>query len=72
MRGGQLAVVDGVAGYRSDDDDELAAGLRALHLIDRGACRQRIADCFSVERMVEGHLRVYEQQRAAASQGWGR
>ena len=65
-------VVDGVTGYLSDDDAELAAGLRALHLIARGACRQRIADCFSVERMVEGHLRVYEQQRAAASQGWGR
>ncbi len=56
-------VVDGVTGYLSDDDDELAAGVRALRLIERGACRQRIAEFFSVERMVEGHLRVYEQRR---------
>ena len=57
-------VVHGVTGYLSDDDDEMAAGLLALDRIDRDACRQRVADCFSIERMVEGHLRVYEQQRA--------
>jgi glycosyltransferase involved in cell wall biosynthesis len=56
-------VVHGVTGYLSDDDDELATGLRTVDRIDRDACRQRVADCFSIERMVEGHLRVYEQQR---------
>ena len=56
-------VVDGVTGYLSDDDDELAAGVRALPLIERESCRQRIAEFFSVERMVEGHLRIYEQRR---------
>lgn len=60
-------VVDGVTGYLSDDDDELAAGLRAVHRIDRAACRQRVADHFSAESMVAGHLTVYEAQRAAVA-----
>ena len=61
-------VVDGVTGFLSDDDDELADALRVVQRIDRGACRQRIADCFSAESMVAGHIRVYEQQRATATQ----
>jgi len=61
-------VLDGVTGFLSDDDDELAVRLREVHRIDRAACRQRVADCFSAESMVEGHLRVYEQQRAATTQ----
>ena len=62
-------VVDGVTGYLSDYNDELAARLHELHRIDRAACRQRVADCFSAESMVAGHLRVYEQQKAATAQG---
>jgi len=60
-------VVDGVTGFLSDDDDELAAGLRAVHRIDRAACRQRVADHFSAEIMVAGHVQVYEQQQAATT-----
>jgi len=61
-------VVDGVTGFLSDDDDDLAAALRTVHRIDRAACRQRVADHFSAESMVAGHLRVYEKQRAATTQ----
>jgi glycosyltransferase involved in cell wall biosynthesis len=60
-------VIDGVTGFLSDDDDELAAALRAVHRIDRAVCRQRVAEHFSAESMVAGHLQVYEQQRAATA-----
>ena len=60
-------VLDGVTGFLSDDDDELAARLREIHRIDRAACRRRVAEHFSAESMVAGHLRVYEQQRAATT-----
>jgi len=62
-------VVDGVTGFLSDDDDELAVRLHEVHRIDRAACRQRVVHHFSAESMVAGHLRVYEQQRAATTQG---
>ena len=60
-------VVDGVTGFLSDDDDELADRLRAVGRIDRAACRQRVADHFSAESMVAGHLRLYQQQRATTA-----
>lgn len=60
-------VVDGVTGFLSDDDDELAVRLREVERIDRAACRQRVADHFSAETMVAGHVQVYEQQRAATA-----
>ena len=61
-------VVDGVAGFLSDDDAVLAQRLREVHLLDRSACRQRVADHFSAESMVAGHLQVYAQQQAATAQ----
>jgi len=57
-------VEHGVTGYLTDDDADLAAGLRAAAQLDRAACRQHVADHFSVERMVAGHLLAYEQQIA--------
>jgi glycosyltransferase involved in cell wall biosynthesis len=57
-------VVDGATGYLSDDDDVLAAGLRDIGRIDRAACRERIAEWFSVERMVAGYVEVFEARRA--------
>ncbi len=60
-------VIDGVTGFLNDDDDVLAARLQEVHLISRVACRQRVADYFSAESMVAGHVRVYEQQRAATA-----
>jgi glycosyltransferase involved in cell wall biosynthesis len=57
-------VEHGVTGYLSDDDDVLADALRVIGRLDRGACRRHVAEHFSVERMVEGHLRAYEQRMA--------
>jgi glycosyltransferase involved in cell wall biosynthesis len=56
-------VEHGVTGYLGDTDDELIAGLRALERIDRGRCRESVHDKFSVERMVDGYVDVYERQR---------
>ena len=63
-RGAAPEIVEhGVTGFLSDDDDELAAALGSLDRIDRDACRARVAEWFSVERMVDGYVRVYEAQR---------
>jgi glycosyltransferase involved in cell wall biosynthesis len=51
-----------VTGYLSDDDAALADALQKVSRLDRAACRQRVVEFFSAERMVEGHVRVYEQQ----------
>jgi glycosyltransferase involved in cell wall biosynthesis len=60
-RGAAPEIVEhGVTGFLSEDDTELAEALRRVNRFDRAACRQRMAEWFSVERMVEGHLRVYE------------
>jgi glycosyltransferase involved in cell wall biosynthesis len=56
-----------VTGFLGDTDEELVAGLRSLDRIDRATCRAHAATRFSVERMVEGYLRVYERQRARRS-----
>ena len=57
-------VEHGVTGFLSDDDDELATALHILDRFDRAACRRRVAEQFSAQRMVEAHLRVYERQIA--------
>jgi glycosyltransferase involved in cell wall biosynthesis len=58
-------VEHGVTGFLSDDDDALASALAIVAHLDRAACRQRVAELFSVERMVDGHLRVYAEMMAA-------
>jgi glycosyltransferase involved in cell wall biosynthesis len=67
-RGAAPEIVDqGVTGHLSDDDAELVHGLRTVGRLDRRDCRRRVEEHFSVEQMVAGHLRVYEQH--IASQG---
>jgi glycosyltransferase involved in cell wall biosynthesis len=56
-------VVDGVTGFLSDDDEELAACLRSVDRIDRAACRGHAQENFSVERMVDAYVDVYERAR---------
>jgi glycosyltransferase involved in cell wall biosynthesis len=59
-RGAAPEIVEhGVTGFLGDSDEEMIDGLRTLDRIDRAACRSRIADLFSVERMVDGYVRVY-------------
>jgi glycosyltransferase involved in cell wall biosynthesis len=52
-----------VTGFLGDSDAELITGLLSLDRIDRRACREHVRQRFSVERMVEGYVQVYERQR---------
>ena len=52
-------VDDGVTGFVRDRS-ELATALARVGEIDRGACRAAAVARFSVDRMVEQHLRLYE------------
>ena len=53
-------VVHGETGFVVDDLDEAAEAVGRLGQIDRRACRGHVEERFSVDRMVEGYLRVYE------------
>ncbi len=60
-------VADGVVGFLRSDEEALVAALGRVHEIDRTACRQRVEECFSMERMTERHIAVYEQAISAVS-----
>jgi glycosyltransferase involved in cell wall biosynthesis len=55
----------GVTGFLGDSDEELIEGLQSIGEIDRAVCREQARERFSVERMVEGYVRVFERQRSA-------
>jgi glycosyltransferase involved in cell wall biosynthesis len=57
-------VEHGLTGFLGDTDAELINGLHSLGQIDRLVCREEVRRRFSVERMVEGYVRVYERQRS--------
>jgi len=54
-------VADGVTGWLVDDVEAAVSAVGRLDELDRAACRRRVAERFSVERMVEGYLQVYEE-----------
>jgi glycosyltransferase involved in cell wall biosynthesis len=60
---------DGITGYICDRLDELATAVERISTIDRRRCRQAFDARFTVERMVQDYLDVYEQtvRNAAAS-----
>jgi glycosyltransferase involved in cell wall biosynthesis len=52
-----------LTGFLGDSDAELINGLLSLDRIDRRVCREQVRQRFSVERMVDGYVQVYERQR---------
>jgi len=54
-------IEDGVTGYVCDQPDELTAAVEQVSLLDRRRCRQAFEARFTVERMVQDYLDVYEQ-----------
>jgi glycosyltransferase involved in cell wall biosynthesis len=54
-------VRDGVTGFVVPDVDQAVAAVDQLSAIDRHACRRDVDQRFSMDRMIDGYLKVYEQ-----------
>ena len=54
-------VEDGRTGALCEDDDDFVDAVGRLDSFDRRACRAAAEDRFSLSRMVEDHLRLYER-----------
>ena len=60
-RGSMSEVVDeGLTGYLVDDVDQAVSAVGRAVQLDRGAVRAQAVSRFSVDRMVDGYLEVYE------------
>lgn len=60
-RGSMPELIDhGVTGFLVDSVDEAIAAVARLPEIDRAACRAAVADRFSVERMADRYIALYE------------
>jgi glycosyltransferase involved in cell wall biosynthesis len=72
FRGGSVAEVidEGVTGFVVDDLEQAIAATRRIDRIDRGVCRLAFEHRFSVSRMAEEYValyeRVFERQASAA------
>lgn len=54
-------IEDGVTGFLVNDVDSAARAVRRLDRIDRAVCRQRFEERFTVQRMTQEYLAVYER-----------
>jgi glycosyltransferase involved in cell wall biosynthesis len=54
-------IQDGKTGFLVANVNEAIEALERLPEIDRSACRQRVAQHFSIETMVEAYERVYSK-----------
>jgi len=52
-------VADGVTGFVRGTNEELVEALKNIKTIDRMACRTRVENFFSIEKMADGYERVY-------------
>jgi glycosyltransferase involved in cell wall biosynthesis len=52
-------IEDGRTGFLVASVAEAARALERIPEIDRAVCRRRVANCFSIETMVEAYERVY-------------
>ncbi len=60
-RGSMPELIDhGITGFLVDSVDEAIAAVARLPEIDRAACRAAVADRFSVERMADRYIALYE------------
>ena len=52
---------DGETGYLLRTEDEMIDALRAVDKLDRRRCREWVKENFSVEQMVDGYEKLYQQ-----------
>jgi glycosyltransferase involved in cell wall biosynthesis len=62
-------VVDGHAGFVCETEDEVVAAVARVAELRRRACRAAFDARFTVGRMAEGYLRVYEREADRALRG---
>ena len=61
-RGSMPELIDhGVTGFLVDTIDEAVEAIARVEEIDRAKCRQRVAERFSVERMADDYIKLYER-----------
>lgn len=53
-------IIEGKTGFLVDTLDEMASKIKEISFISRQACRARVEELFSVEKMVDGYSRLYE------------
>jgi glycosyltransferase involved in cell wall biosynthesis len=51
----------GVTGFLVDNFDEAVAAIERLDEIDRQACRRAVEERFTVDRMADEYLTLYER-----------
>lgn len=54
-------IADNVTGYLVNSVEEAVRAVGKIGRIDRQKCRQRVEENFTIDRMVEGYERVYEE-----------
>lgn len=54
-------IADGETGFLCDDLTQMAAAVERAGTIDPAVCRRRVVENFTVDRMVSGYLRLFEQ-----------
>ena len=57
-------IKDGETGYLVRDEDEMVDSMSSIDKLDRRQCREWVKKKFSVEKMVDGYERLYEQVTA--------
>ena len=54
-------IADGQTGYLVNGVDEAVEAVGKIEQIDRKKCRQRVEENFSIDKMVQGYEKVYEE-----------
>ena len=53
-------IIDRQTGFLVNNVNEAVRALKHISAVDRGACRRRVEQCFSIETMVAAYERVYQ------------
>jgi glycosyltransferase involved in cell wall biosynthesis len=54
-------VEDGVTGYVCESEADLVDAARRVGDLDRSACRRRVEERFSLDRMLDGYEELYRR-----------